>query len=224
MCAPVSGGKDRQWKVPQTDEDFRVCQTPIFNHFLMWGPSCPNCGTTISDPRYLKLKSKYPEAFTPEKNKHRRVNHIWSPTVPSPGIRPYVAPPPAGSPYYSNPRDPKPETEGVRFFDSEDEALYYEYLEKYNQFKEQFGAEAEAYNKKFFEMRPHKQTVSRGKPPNEWSVAQYGRTEPLWPDGTRRPDADVLKQRIQEKGVSLASTAEISLKFAKDFSNFIKNL
>jgi len=207
MCSFVSGG-DKHGKfvnIPNevneaTEAQFRSCQTPQFNHFLMWGPDCPSCGINGTDPRYLRVKSKYPGAWTPEVMKKRRVNHIWSPIVPSPGFTPYVAAPPEGSPYYQDPNNPTPE-EGVRFFDQEDERLYREYMAKYLQFKKEFGAEAEEYNQKFFAMLPHKKTKSRGKAPNEWSAAQYGREKPLWPEGTARPPAAQLAKMIKERGL-----------------------
>lgn len=226
MCSFVGGGDKhgKFTKMPGTEAEFRTCQTPQFNNFLMWGPECPDCGVGGADPRYLRVKSKYPQAFTLMKNKHRRVNHIWSPTVPSPGFKPYVAAPPEGSPYYADPNDPKPETEGVRFFDAEDEKMYREYMAKFLQFKEQFGAEAEEYNKKFFAMLPHKKTKSRWKAPNEWSAGQYGRKKPLWPDGTARPPAAELAKRIQEEGVGTgpdvitsASVQELAERFKKTY-------
>lgn len=192
-------GSGKKFVVPTSEEDFIKGQTPKFNHFLTWGPDCPSCGMNAQDPRRLKLKSKYPSAFGYAQRKRRMKHKHWSPVVPSPGLKPYVAPPPPGSPYYSNPNNPDVETEGVRFFDAEDEKLYYDYLEKYNKFKEEFGKEAEKYNQMFFAAFPHKLTRSRGISPNQWSSSLYGRENPLWEDGTDRPSANVLKQRIQER-------------------------
>ncbi|MHA2426429.1 MAG: hypothetical protein ACXADB_00115 [Candidatus Hermodarchaeia archaeon] len=207
MCSIVSGGGRHGEFIKQpTEAEFRSCQTPAFNHFLMWGPECPSCGIQGSDPRFLRIKSTYPEAFSFEKMKHRRVNHIWSPVIPSPGFTPYVAAPPEGTPYYSNPNDPRPETEGVRFFDQADEKWYREYLAKFEQFKEEFGGSAAEYNKMFFQMMPHKKTKSRYSAPNEWSANSYGRTESLWPDGTPRPPAAELSKIIQERGLGTSSS------------------
>lgn len=192
-------GGNRKFVVPTSEEDFIKGQTPRFNHFLTWGPDCPSCGMVAQDPRKLRLKSKYPSTFGYAQRKRRMQTKQWSPVVPSPGLRPYIAPPPPGSPYYSNPNDPDVETEGVRFFDAKDEKLYYDYLEKYNKFKEEFGKEAEQYNKMFFAAFPHKLTKSRGVSPNQWSSELYGRENPLWEDGKDRPSAEVLKQRIQER-------------------------
>ena len=220
MCSFVGGKGDKHGKftkMPATEAEFRNCQTPTFNHFLMWGPECPGCGIGGSDPRHLRVKSKYPEAFTYEKNKKRMENHIWSPTVPSPGFKPYVAAPPEGTPYYADPNDPHPETEGVRFFDADDEKWYREYFDKFQQFKQEFGEAAAEYNEAFFNMLPHKRTTSRYKSPNEWSAGSYGREKPLWPDGTERPPAAELKKMIQERGVgtAMASVKDLAERFRK---------
>ena len=121
-----------------------------------------------------------------------------------------MAPPPQGSPYYRDPNNPNPKEEGVRFFDEEDERLYYEYLEKFQQFKEEFGAEAEEYNQKFFAMRPDKRTQSLKTSPNEWSASSYGRETPLWPSGTMRPPAAQLARLIQEQGAGVAPATAIA--------------
>ena len=223
MCSYVSGGdKYGKFTAMPSEEEFRSCQTPYFNHFFTWGPECPGCGINGSDPRYLRLKNKYPMAFSADAKDYRRKNHIWSPAVPSPGFAPYVAAPPEGAPYYQDPNNPHPETEGVRFFDAQDEKMYRDYMESYLKFKGEFGAGAEEYNKKFFAMLPHKKTKSRYKAPNEWSVGQYGREKPLWPDGTARPPAAELAKMIQERGlgtgpdiITSASISVLAEKFRK---------
>jgi hypothetical protein len=206
----------------QPEGQFRTCETPYYNHFLMWGPDCPGCGVNATDPRRSLIKRKYPEVFTYEKIRERMKNHIWSPVLPSPGVAPYVVAPPEGTPYYKNPHDPHPEVEGVRFFDAQDERLYREFERAYAEFKKAEASKAEtlAYNQKFFDRYPHKQVAARAKAPNEWSSTFYGREKPLWPDGTERPSAEVLKQRIQEiKNKAANGIYDDILKLSKNFED-----
>lgn len=196
-------------------EKFRTCQTPYYNHFLMWGPDCPPCGVNVSDPRHLKIKRKYPNVFTYENIKKRLDNHMWSPVIPSPGVAPYVVPPPKGSAYYSNPNDPDTETEGVRFFDAEDEAEYYKYLELYNKFKEKEMKSADTirYQEEFLKQYPHKKLPSRYKPPNEWSKAYYDREKPAWPEGMTREQAKA--QGLLQANNKYDSILKLAEKFNK---------
>jgi hypothetical protein len=128
-----------------TPELYRVGQTPKYNHFLLWGPEYPGEGINGPDPRLNLIKSKYPEVFSHEQLKARLQAGEHSPIISSPGVKPYTIPPQKGS-YYTDPHNPKTSTEGMRFFDEEDENLYYTYLEAFNKFKEQEGDSAKQYN------------------------------------------------------------------------------
>lgn len=175
-CGPPGYEKSMPSLQKMTPEIFRVCQTPNYNLFLMWGPECWNCGINGPDPRFYAIKAEHPEAFNSANIKKRLQHHDWSPLIPSPGIRPYVVPPPKGSPYYANPNDPQP-AEGVRFFNSRDEADYYKYLAAYVEFKKQEGKDAEEYNnlyhQYFADQGRSKKKPSLYAPPNEWSKNIY---------------------------------------------------
>ena len=151
--------------------------TPNYNHFLMWGPDCVQCGMNGSDPRMLRLKGAYPGVFAYKAVKKRMDNHEWHPVIPSPGFIPYIEPPPPGSEHYKNPNEPRTGEEGVRFFDQEDENEYYRLRKMYDEFKaqEMKNAETANYNVQFFTKHPDKKLPAPWKSPNQWSAELYGR-------------------------------------------------
>lgn len=159
--------------VNTTPDSFRICQTPDYNHFLMWGPECWNCGINGPDPRFYMVKAKYPDAFSYTQIKRRLENHEWSPLISSPGVRPYIVPPPQGSSYYSNPNNPQTKIEGVRFFDAEDEKEYYRLEKLYYDFKAQEESSAKTYNDLYLNYYKHKQKKSPYSAPNVWSKEIY---------------------------------------------------
>jgi len=147
LCAPPG------FSVPGVKTDnFRICETSKYHNFLMWGPQedgtiCVKCGINGPDPRKSYIRYKYPGAFsyhTIKKNKGALA------MIPSPGVNPYIEPPPRGGPYYSDPNNPDLHTEGYRFYDKEDEDFYYRYLKYFNKFKKQEEDNAKAYNDLFF--------------------------------------------------------------------------
>jgi len=196
------------------------CETNIFNAFAMWSEKAPEMGMGGTDPRFLRIKSKYPQAWSYANIKKRLNNHSISPFIPSPGFAPYVAPPPPGTPpeqaHYKNPNNP--DATKALFYDSEDEKLYRLYKKKYDQFMQEYGQAAAEYSKKWFALMPHKQTVSRRPAPNEWSATSYGREKPLWEDGTSRPVPTELARIIKERGLgAVAGTFyELATKVATD--------
>ena len=139
-----------------------ACETPYYNHFLMWGPECQMCGTNGPDPRYLRAKRQFSHLFTDEQIRERAVGKKHTFFIPSPGVAPYIPPPAPGSVYQNinNPDllDKEVRSEGLKFLSAEDEKDYWKYLKLFNEFKEQEMQKVETakYINDFFTRFPYK--------------------------------------------------------------------
>ena len=218
---------------------FRNCMTPKYNHFLMWGPNvdgttvlCPQCGMGGTDPRLLMLKGKYPNAFTYEMIKLRMKHHMWHPVIPSPGMKPYVAPPPCDV-VYSDPNNPdtRPASkggEGVRWFSSQDCDLWHKWYEKYIQFKKQELDKVETFDyiKKFLcGQYANKLTKSLVEAPNEWSASHYGgeRFAPKGKYDSRQHHATISKEHPFCKEIAAGAFDYTKLKkLSEKFGQYLK--